>query len=71
MYHRFELRISQFILALILMLLGAASLFILSHTKLVIGTTNLTSIGLLIGGLILYSGCWSSWRCSRMKPYFP
>ena len=56
MYHRFELRISQFILALILMLLGAASLFILSHTKLVIGTTNLTSIGLLIGGLILYSG---------------
>jgi glucose/mannose transport system permease protein len=56
MYRRFEFRLPQFILALVLMFLGAASLYTLSHTKLVIGGTNLTSIGLLIGGLVLYSG---------------
>jgi glucose/mannose transport system permease protein len=56
MSHRFEFRLPQFILALILMLVGAALLFILSNTQLVIDGKNLTSIGLLIGGLVLYSG---------------
>jgi glucose/mannose transport system permease protein len=56
MAHRFELRIPQFILALILMLLGAVTLFTLSRIKLVIGSSNLTSIGILIGGLVLYIG---------------
>jgi glucose/mannose transport system permease protein len=56
MAHRFELRIPQFILAIVMMVLGGAALITLSHVKLVIGTSNFTSIGILIGGLVLYCG---------------
>lgn len=56
MSHRFDFRLPQFILALILMLVGAILLFILSHNQLVIAGKNFTSIGLLIGGLVLYCG---------------
>ena len=48
--------VPNFILAIALMLLGAASIFFLTRTKLVIAGSNFTSIGLLIGGLVFYSG---------------
>jgi glucose/mannose transport system permease protein len=56
MSRRFELRARDLILAFVLMLLGAASIFILTKTKLDIVGVNFTSIGLLLGGLVFYSG---------------
>ena len=52
----FEFRPSQFILAVVLFVIGAAGLVVLSRGALVIAGKNLTSIGLLAAGLILYSG---------------
>ncbi len=49
-------RVLSFILAIALMLLGAASIFFLTRTKLMIAGSNFTSIGLLIAGLVFYSG---------------
>jgi glucose/mannose transport system permease protein len=56
MSRRFELRARDLILAFVLMLLGAASIFVLTRTKLDIVGVNFTSIGLLIAGLVFYSG---------------
>ena len=56
MSRRLEFRASKLILAIALMLLGAASIFFLTRTKLVIAGSNFTSIGLLIAGLVFYSG---------------
>jgi glucose/mannose transport system permease protein len=52
----FELRRSKLVLAIVLMVLGAASLAILRTSSLVVAGKNLTSIGLLLSGLVLYSG---------------
>jgi glucose/mannose transport system permease protein len=56
MSRRFTLQSSQFLLALLLMIIGAVSVYNLSKTGLELGGRNLTSIGLLIGGLVFYSG---------------
>src|SRR5690242_15849120 len=52
----FEFRLSQFILALALMVAGAAGLAVLASRGLKIGESNFTSIGLLIAGLVFYAG---------------
>jgi glucose/mannose transport system permease protein len=56
MFRRFELRPTQLILALIMMLAGGAAIAFLSQTDLKIGGSNFTSIGLLFSGLIFYIG---------------
>ena len=56
MFRKFNLQISRLILAIILMLVGAIFIFILSKTQFVIGGKNLTSIAIIICGLIFYSG---------------
>jgi glucose/mannose transport system permease protein len=52
----YEFRPPQLILALALMAVGAAAVFILRLSPLVVGGANFTSVGLLLGGLLLYSG---------------
>lgn len=44
------------VLAIVLIVTGATVLFFLSQQDLIINRTNFTSIGLLLGGLILYGG---------------
>jgi len=56
MFRRFNLHVPRLILAIILMLLGAAFIYLLSKTELTIAGKNLTSIGILISGLIFYLG---------------
>src|SRR5215212_5883106 len=56
MTRSFSFRMPQFILAMILMVVGIASIAFLEKTELDIAGRNLTSIGLLIGGLVFYSG---------------
>lgn len=56
MFRKFNLRVPQLILAIILMLLGAIFIYLLSHFNLVIGGKNLTSIAMLVSGLIAYAG---------------
>jgi glucose/mannose transport system permease protein len=55
-FRRFALRPQRLILAFILMIVGVASIFFLSSSKLIVGGKNLTSIGLLASGLIFYAG---------------
>ena len=52
----FSLRRPQLILAILLMLAGIFSIRSLSNTELEIAGNNLTSIGLLTGGLVFYAG---------------
>ncbi len=52
----FVLNRSQLTLALALMAVGIVSIFILNGTELDIAGKNFTSIGLLLGGLLFYSG---------------
>src|SRR5512135_1681898 len=52
----FEFRPSQFIAALALMAAGAVGIGTLASTNLVVGGKNLTSIGLLVAGLVFYTG---------------
>src|SRR5215467_668910 len=56
MSRRFVLRTPDLILATALMLIGATFIFILNRTELHLAGKNFTSIGLLISGLIFYSG---------------
>jgi glucose/mannose transport system permease protein len=56
MFRNFTLRPKQLILAIILLLVGAAAVQYFSNTDVRLGTTDLTSLGLLIGGLVFYSG---------------
>ncbi len=56
MFRKFNLNFSRLILAIILMLIGATFIFILSKTKLEVGGRDLTSIAIIISGLIFYSG---------------
>jgi glucose/mannose transport system permease protein len=52
----FSLRTPQLILAILLMLAGILSIRFLNTTELEIAGNNLTSIGLLVSGLIFYVG---------------
>lgn len=56
MTRSFSLRMPQFILAILLMLAGIVSISLLSRIEIEIAGKNLTSIGLLISGLVFYSG---------------
>jgi glucose/mannose transport system permease protein len=56
MFRKFTLSIPRLILALTLILLGAVSIYALSKFQLVIRGENLTSIGIILSGLIFYSG---------------
>ncbi|HEY6073827.1 MAG TPA: sugar ABC transporter permease, partial [Anaerolineales bacterium] len=47
---------SKFILALLLMAAGAVSIFILTRTELDLAGKNFTSIAILLGGLVFYTG---------------
>jgi glucose/mannose transport system permease protein len=53
---RFIFRPSQLVLALALMVFGGVVVFILSRFPLIIAGKTLTSLGLLLGGLIFYAG---------------
>ena len=52
----FDFRPSQLVVALALIVVGAACIAALESTKLIIGGKNFTSIGLLLGGIVYYSG---------------
>jgi glucose/mannose transport system permease protein len=56
MIRKFEFNMQHFILAVALMIAGVASIYSLRTTELIIGEKNFTSIGLLLCGLIFYSG---------------
>lgn len=56
MLQRFEFNMQQFILAVVLMIAGIGSIYFLKSTELVIGGKNFTSIGILLFGLVFYSG---------------
>jgi hypothetical protein len=56
MTRRFAPRLSQIILAAVLLLVGAVSVFALTRVQLKIAGGDFTSIGILIGGLIFYCG---------------
>ncbi len=56
MLRGFKPQLSKIILAIVLLLLGASSVFTLTKTPLKIGERDLTSIGILIGGLVFYAG---------------
>jgi glucose/mannose transport system permease protein len=56
MSRNFTLHLPRLILAAVLILLGTISILSLSKTKLDLAGTNVTSIGLLASGLILYAG---------------
>lgn len=56
MFRAFEFRGPRFLLALGLIVVGLASIFIFENTGLTIAGKNFTSIGILIGGLVFYSG---------------
>jgi glucose/mannose transport system permease protein len=56
MFQKFTFRPKQFALAIVMMLLSLASISFLLKTDLKIGGSNFTSIGLLLSGLIFYSG---------------
>ncbi|HTX91902.1 MAG TPA: sugar ABC transporter permease [Anaerolineales bacterium] len=56
MYRKFKLNLPQFILAIALIVLGLSTDFSLSRTELDVAGKNLTSIGLLTGGVIFYVG---------------
>ena len=56
MFRRFELRPTKLILAIILMVVGAVSLYLTSRTDLQIAGSDFTSISILVSGLIFYAG---------------
>lgn len=56
MSRTFEFRLPRFILALGLIVLGLVAVFIFERQGLTIAEKNFTSIGILISGLIFYSG---------------
>lgn len=56
MTRSFFLRMPQLILAIVLMITGILALRFLSATELEVAGENLTSIGLLLSGLVFYAG---------------
>jgi len=55
-FRHFKLDLPQFILALILILAGIVSIFLFSNYEAKLSGTNITSVGLLISGLVCYAG---------------
>jgi glucose/mannose transport system permease protein len=53
---KFQLRLPQLILAIALMILGVAFILILRSSALVIAGKNLTSLAILLSGLVFYTG---------------
>jgi glucose/mannose transport system permease protein len=53
---KFNLRPPQLILAIVLMILGAIFILTLRNNPLIIAAKNLTSLGILISGLLFYAG---------------
>jgi glucose/mannose transport system permease protein len=53
---KFHFRLQQFILAIALMLLGVVFILTLRNNPLIIADKNLTSLALLVSGLIFYAG---------------
>lgn len=56
MLRKFEFDMRQFILAVILMIVGIGPVYFLKSTELIIAGKDFTSIGILLCGLIFYSG---------------
>jgi glucose/mannose transport system permease protein len=56
MFRRFKFSLPQFILAVILMLVGTVSLYFLLNSEIDLSGTNFTSIGLLLSGMVFYAG---------------
>jgi glucose/mannose transport system permease protein len=56
MFRRFKLNRSRLNLAIVLMLFSAVAIYFLSHWQLRIAGSNLTSLGILVCGLIFYAG---------------
>src|ERR1051325_639724 len=56
MSRTFEFRLPRLLLALALILLGLVSIILFENIGLNIAGKNFTSIGILIGGLVFYSG---------------
>jgi glucose/mannose transport system permease protein len=56
MLFKFKFNLPRFVLAIVLMILGAFAIISLSSSKLILFGSNFTSIGLLIGGLVFYAG---------------
>ncbi len=56
MSRTFDFRMPRFLLALALMILGILSIFIFENRGLSVAGKNFTSIGILIAGLVFYSG---------------
>ena len=54
--NRFRLSTPRLLLALILILGGAAAVYFFANTPINIGGTNFSSIGLIVFGLVLYAG---------------
>ena len=52
----FEFRAPRMILALVLIVGGAFTMYLVSRTPLILLGSNVTSIALLLGGLVFYSG---------------
>ncbi len=56
MLRRFEFDMGRFIPAVALMIAGTGSIYVLKSTELILLGRNFTSIGLLLAGLVFYSG---------------
>ncbi len=56
MVRKFEIDLQRIVLAVVLMVAGFASIYTLKATELIIFGKDFTSIGLLICGLVFYSG---------------
>jgi glucose/mannose transport system permease protein len=56
MLKRFKLNPPQLVTAVLMMLFSAVGIYSLSRTQLIIAGSNYTSLGILAGGLIFYSG---------------
>lgn len=56
MFRKFNLRLSRLVLAIGLMVVGLLSIYLLSNNNLTFAGKNLTSIGILVSGLVAYSG---------------
>ncbi|MGB8213634.1 MAG: sugar ABC transporter permease [Anaerolineales bacterium] len=56
MFRKFSLNIPHLILAFALMIFGMSALFLLNKTQLIIVGKDFTSFGLIISGLVAYSG---------------
>ncbi len=56
MFRKFTLRVPVLCLALVLIIVGAVCVVVLEKTQLIIAGKNITSIGILLCGLVFYAG---------------